>query len=62
MASIDNTANTATLGHFGQFVSSTVAAVAAWNDARLTRNALSQLSDRELTDIGLSRDDIFSIR
>ena len=29
-----------------------------WNDARLTRNALVGLTDRELEDIGLSRSDI----
>ena len=29
-----------------------------WNDARVTRNALYNLSDRELDDIGLSRSDI----
>ncbi len=33
-------------------------AVAAWNDARVTRKALSKLSDRELDDIGLCRGDI----
>ena len=32
--------------------------VIAWNDARVTRNALSSLSDRELDDIGLVRGDI----
>lgn len=30
----------------------------SWNDARLTRNALARLSDRELADIGLSRAEI----
>lgn len=30
----------------------------AWNDARITRKALSNLSDRELDDIGLCRGDI----
>ena len=30
----------------------------AWNDARTTRNALNSLSERELSDIGLSRGDI----
>ncbi|MFE3836287.1 DUF1127 domain-containing protein [Pseudogemmobacter sonorensis] len=30
----------------------------SWNDARITRNALSKLSDRELDDIGLCRGDI----
>ena len=35
-----------------------IAAVAAWNDARVTRKALSKLSDRELDDIGLCRGDL----
>jgi uncharacterized protein YjiS (DUF1127 family) len=39
-------------------VSSLVASIASWNDARVTRNALAKLSDRELDDIGLSRGDI----
>ncbi len=30
----------------------------AWNDARITRKALSNLTDRELDDIGLCRGDI----
>ena len=30
----------------------------AWNEARVTRNALSRLTDRELDDIGLRRSDI----
>ena len=34
------------------------AALAAWNDARVTKNALSRLTDRELDDIGLCRGDI----
>jgi uncharacterized protein YjiS (DUF1127 family) len=34
------------------------AAITAWNDARLTRKALSRLSDHELDDIGLSRSDL----
>ena len=29
-----------------------------WSRARITRNTLSQLSDRELNDIGLCRGDI----
>lgn len=37
------------------------AAVAAWNDARVTRKALSQLTARELDDIGLSRGDIDAV-
>lgn len=39
-------------------ISSIAASFAAWNDARVTRGALSKLSDRELDDIGLSRGDI----
>lgn len=30
----------------------------SWNDARMTRNSLAKLSDRELDDIGLLRGDI----
>jgi uncharacterized protein YjiS (DUF1127 family) len=41
-----------------QFVSDTQIAFANWNDARVTRNALGKLSDRELDDIGLCRGDI----
>lgn len=41
-------------GIFAPFIS----AVIAWNDQRATRAALSQLSDRELDDIGLSRGEI----
>lgn len=40
------------------FISDVYAAVAGWNDARVTRKALSKLSDRELDDIGLCRGDI----
>jgi len=36
--------------------------ISAWNDTRMTRNALSRLTDRELDDIGLSRADIDSLR
>lgn len=45
-------------GRVSTVFSDTVAAVAAWNDARVTRNALGKLSDRELDDIGLCRGDI----
>ena len=33
-------------------------ALVGWNDARVTRNILSQLSTRELDDIGLAPGDI----
>ena len=45
-------------GRIVSFLSSALGAVAAWNDARVTRNALIKLSDRELEDIGLIRGDI----
>ena len=44
--------------HFIQFISTALATVKDWNDARVTRKALSPLSDRELDDIGLCRGDI----
>lgn len=40
---------------------SAIASLTAWNDARVTRKALSKLSDRELDDIGLCRGDIEDI-
>lgn len=48
-------------GRITNFFLSTFAAVAAWNDARTTRNALSKLSARELDDIGLCVGDIDGI-
>ena len=44
-----------------RFAFNAIASVMAWNDARVTRNALSALSDRELEDIGLIRGDIDSV-
>jgi uncharacterized protein YjiS (DUF1127 family) len=43
------------------FITRSISAVVAWNDARVTRNALSSLSDRELEDIGLVRGDIDAV-
>ncbi|PTW50181.1 DUF1127 domain-containing protein [Rhodovulum kholense] len=40
------------------FVTALVARFQAWDELRRTRKALSQLSDRELDDIGLCRGDI----
>jgi len=40
------------------FVADLVAALRDWNDRRVTRNALSALTSRELSDIGLSRGDV----
>lgn len=55
--STNRTVSTRTSGVFAGLFS----AVAAWNDARVTRNALSRLTDRELDDIGLTRSDIDTI-
>jgi len=41
--------------------SSVFSAIAAWNDARMTRNSLNRLTARELDDIGLVRGDIEAI-
>lgn len=62
MAAIDYAR--ASHGHDGRFGSATsrfFAALAAWNDARVTRNALAKLSDRELEDIGLARGEIANV-
>jgi uncharacterized protein YjiS (DUF1127 family) len=48
-------------GRLSSLVASAVAMFVAWNDARVTRNALARLSDRELDDIGLCRGDIEAI-
>ena len=42
-------------------VQSAIDAAVFWNDARLTHNALTSLSNRELEDIGLSRGDIETV-
>lgn len=49
---------TAAFGRFGRGLSIVVQSVRDWNDARVTRNALSRLTDHELKDIGLNRGDI----
>ncbi|MEQ6248661.1 DUF1127 domain-containing protein [Sulfitobacter sp. HNIBRBA3233] len=43
------------------FVADLAISVVAWNDARITRKALSGLTNRELADIGLERGDIDSV-
>ncbi|ALG89704.1 MAG: DUF1127 domain-containing protein [Confluentimicrobium sp.] len=39
-----------------------VTTLTAWNNARMTRNMLAKLTDRELSDIGLERGAIDDIR
>ncbi|WP_171100430.1 MULTISPECIES: DUF1127 domain-containing protein [unclassified Ruegeria] len=59
MAVLDFTrATTGSFGLVGRIGATLVNAVVEWNDARSTRNALNDLSDRELEDIGLCRGDI----
>lgn len=48
-------------GRLRTLVASVADAVSTWNDLRVTRRALSKLTDRELDDIGLTRGDIESI-
>ncbi|MCB2110755.1 DUF1127 domain-containing protein [Albidovulum sp.] len=55
------TTNRAATAHYTGLFGTLVSAFAAWNDSRVTRNALSRLSDRELDDIGLCRGDIDTI-
>ena len=45
-------------GKLSGFFASLIASIVSWNDARVTRNTLSGLTDRELSDIGLARSDI----
>lgn len=42
-------------------LSNLVSRIAIWNDARVTRKALSTLTNRELDDLGLCRGDIDDI-
>ena len=62
MAAFDTTrtvyGSTGLFGRIGGLIATATGALVAWNDARATRNALSALSDRELSDIGLCRGDI----
>lgn len=65
MTTLDTTRTTYGVAAFANRVSAYVADLAmnvtAWNDARVTRNALTGLTDRELADIGLERGEIDSI-
>ena len=45
-------------GPLGRFLSAFVADFLQWRERRQTVDALSRLSDRELSDIGLTRSDL----
>ncbi|GGH31844.1 protein of unknown function [Cribrihabitans marinus] len=72
MAALDFSRTTAgsfgPAGRISALYTYTIGKLVAWNDARMTRNALASLTDRELDDIGMCRGDIelvaedFSIR
>ena len=47
-----------TLGRLGRAVSDYHLTLRDWNDRRITRRALSALTDRQLADIGLHRGDL----
>lgn len=63
MAAFDTSRPVAVLnsGRISAFFSDTFGAFATWNDARITRKALSKLSARELEDIGLTYADVDTI-
>ncbi|SFT97559.1 DUF1127 domain-containing protein [Sedimentitalea nanhaiensis] len=65
MAAFDTTRTTygshGLTGRIGGLFATLGGMFAAWNDARVTRNALSGLTDRELEDIGLVRGDIDAV-
>jgi uncharacterized protein YjiS (DUF1127 family) len=62
MAAFDTTrpayGSVMTVSRISSFIANVFGNVVAWHDARVTRNALASLSDRELDDIGLIRGDI----
>ena len=62
MAAIDTTrgayGSSSAVSRIFTFIGGAFGALEAWQDARLTRKALSDLTDHELADIGLSRGQI----
>lgn len=63
MAAFDTTGPATVLnaGGFSTFMTNMIGAIATWNDARVTRKALSKLTARELDDIGLTYADLDKI-
>lgn len=56
--SVIDTIRVAPFAGFSNVFSTIASVVSDWNDARMTRNVLSQLSARQLDDIGLNFGDI----
>ncbi len=48
-------------GFVSRFINNAVASFNTWNDARITRKSLLQLTERELADIGLTVSDIDAV-
>lgn len=63
MAAFDTARPVAVLnaGRFSNLFAEILGNIATWNDARITRKALSKLSARELEDIGLTYADLDTI-
>jgi uncharacterized protein YjiS (DUF1127 family) len=63
MAAFDTPRPVAALnaGRFSNIFANLMGTLATWNDARITRKALSHLSARELEDIGLTYADLDTI-
>lgn len=53
-----NNGSSSMTSHVRSTLASMTDALSTWNNARVTRNALQNLSNRELDDIGLVRGDI----
>ena len=62
MASFETTLTPNNAGRIRSAFSMLTASIVDWNQKRMTRKALEQLSDRELDDIGMSRADIARLR
>lgn len=58
MATFDQIRPAAAPAGTGAFFSNLLGNIVAWNDRRVTVKMLRNLTERELTDIGLSRADI----
>ncbi len=61
MATVVTSLPQATGNIAGFRILSFISNVKTWNERRMTRKALSTLTDRELDDIGLNRGDIASL-
>ncbi|WP_424969155.1 DUF1127 domain-containing protein [Dinoroseobacter sp. S76] len=61
MAAFDTSRPYVVLPRFEAGLARFFGSIIAWNDARVTRNELSRLSERELLDVGLIPGDIDAV-